>query len=169
MKKENYKFNKAVKSLRRSLFLGQELTYTEITLAQILIKDKFGKNAFSEPTKIKIPNTWNIRLHELYEHFKNVTYIPTKLKGYFHILSLEKHEGKYDWIQEEVSEYFKECIISGKSKPKVLFKSKRVKIKASFNERTVTLKNKGVTYSREFTLDELILFDQVKELANKKN
>ena len=153
------------------MFKVNKLTPSEKVLAEMLFKAKFGKNTFKQLHQIKIPDTWNVVLYSLYDDLKYGDFdgVEIRMEHYFKILAQEKHGEQHEWLRDDVSEYFKECIIKNTSKSKVLFKSKAFELKVSFKHRKVVLTNfkTDKRHVKEFTLDELVLFDQVKEMIKK--
>ena len=162
---------RAEKSLRTSLFKNNRLNPAEKVLAEMLFKAKFGRTTFKQLHQIKIPDTWNVMLYSLYDDLKYGDFDgpEIRMEHYFKILAQEKHGEQHDWLRDDVSDYFKECIINNTFKAKTLFKSKVFKLKVSFVHKKVTLTNLKTKkkYVKEFTLDELVLFNQVKEMIKK--
>ena len=162
---------KAQKRLRASLYLNGTLTPQETMLAQMLLKARFGDKIFKDLQYIKMPDTWNIKLHILYMSLNEVGTTVNKIKTYFNILAQEKHGAKHDWLREDVSNYFKDCIINNSDMPKVLFKSNSVQITVSFTKSRVEIiyfKTNEI-YTKQIQLDDLVLFDNVKDMVNNKS
>ena len=167
----NKELQKAQKRLRTTLYTKGKFSESEKVLAEILFKVKFGEKTFRQLHQIKIPKTWNIKLYSLYDDLKygDFDLIETKMRSYFEILAQEKHGDTHNWLLVDISDYFKDCIINNKNASKTFFKSAKMKVKVSFKKRKVILMDfeTNKNYEKEFELNELVLFDNIKDMITK--
>jgi hypothetical protein len=198
-KKELKEFNKLKNDLRTKVFLDNEykigssvlnkqFTLDDLAFANVFLMKLFGNEVCYGYKKIEKYSSWNLKLNSEYSKLKELLEIGLKsdnqnemlerykdvLKTVFLIQALAKKnkENDFMWLKEEVEYYFKNCIIEKKEEDKVIFKSKKIKIVASWLNHTVELieKSSGLkqkSYIKKINPGDVDLFKSAKEVLFK--
>lgn len=173
--KEEVQLELKVRDLRTKIYKNEELNISDKIFAKWYIKHFISDKVLSEFGKnLKHSRTWDIRSYSALKEFQK-TILDSKnknlsdeertiyvLKSIFKLNQslIKTDESKTNSLVDEVSNYYKNCFMSGKTNSKILFKSKNKIITVFFKEELIILDDliNSKTYSRDIKLSELNVF-----------
>jgi hypothetical protein len=173
------KIKRTLELIKTKVYTKQKLSKTDIVFAKLYIKDSINDKiilAKKSSQKLKFKRTWNIRtysalndfvitleqesfLKEL-DEYERIIFLLRAIFKLEQSLSKDKDTNRFDYLMEDVSEYYRNCFITEKTSKKVLFKSNNREIIVYFKDNLIVLKDKKnkKEYKRDIILDELNIF-----------
>jgi len=171
-KQEKYMLNK----LRYYVFKNKEINDPKLILFSEIFIDSFLKRYSYNNSRIKIPNTWNIKAYSILSQINQNLFKKDNelIKLIFLLQSVSSKEDskKFAWLPERISQEFKDIIFNDKRKVEslpeniVLFESSRYLITLdSFLRKVILLdKKQNNLYEKEFDIRDLDLFPSQREI-----